>query len=224
MSKIDITFPAWAKFLFKPKRYKVLFGGRGSSKSYTVADSLLIIGYGGKIKVLCGREFQNSIADSVHSLLSSRIDALGLRGQYEILRDTIVGKNGTEFIFKGLRHNIESIKSVYGITHLWIEEAATVSAESWEILKPTIREPGSEIWITFNPGSSQDAMSKRFITPYESALMETKRFEDDHQCIAVVNYLDNPHFPDALEQERRWAFDNLPRALYDHIWLGQVQR
>jgi phage terminase large subunit len=219
--KINVVFPSWSKFLFKPKRYKVALGGRGSGKSYTVADALLITGYGRKIKVLCGREFQNSIADSVHSLLASRIDALGLRGQYEILRDTIVGKNGTEFIFKGLRHNIESIKSIYGITHLWIEEAATVSGDSWEILKPTIREPGSEIWITFNPGSSQDAISKRFITPYESTLMETKRFEDEHQCIAVVNYLDNPHFPDALEQERRWAFDNLPRALYDHIWLGK---
>lgn len=94
-AKINVTFPSWAKFLFKPKRYKVALGGRGSGKSYTFADALLIQGYGKKIKVLCGREFQNSIADSVHSLLASRIDALGLRGQYEILRYTIIGKNGT---------------------------------------------------------------------------------------------------------------------------------
>jgi phage terminase large subunit len=219
--KVSIKFPAWSKFLFRPKRYKVILGGRGSSKSYTVADALLIAGYGKKIKVLCGREFQNSISDSVHSLLASRISALGLSGHYDVMRDTIIGKNGSEFIFKGLRHNIASIKSVFGISHLWIEEAATVSSESWEVLKPTIREPNSEIWITFNPGSSQDAMSKEFIAPYESELLEHKRFEDDRQYIAVVNYLDNPHFPDELEQERRWAYDNLPRALYDHIWLGK---
>lgn len=218
---VDIRFPAWAKALFKPKRYKVALGGRGSGKSWGFGDALLVIGYGKPIKVLCGREFQNSISDSVHSLLASRIDALGLSSHYTVQRDTITGKNGTEFIFKGLRHNIESIKSIFGITHLWIEEAATVSAESWEVIKPTIREPDSEIWITFNPQSSQDAMSKRFITPYENELMECKRYEDETQVICVVNYSDNPHFPDALEQERRWAYDNLPRALYDHIWLGK---
>jgi phage terminase large subunit len=210
MMKREIEFPYWAKGLFKPCRYKVLYGGRGSGKSYAVADALLIQGYAKKIKVLCGREFQNSMAESVHSLLKGRIEQLGLSGFYIVQRDSITGANGTEFIFKGVRHNVESIKSIFGITHLWLEEASTISDQSWQVLKPTIREPGSEIWITLNPAYKSDAVYRELIdqTPPEGSYVRR------------VNWDMNKHFPKELDDERKRMQRNDP-ALYAHIWEGE---
>lgn len=207
--QINLTLPHWAKELFKPHRYKCLYGGRGSGKSYAVADALLIQGYAKKIKVLCGREFQNSMAESVHSLLKGRIEQLGLTGHYTVQRDSIAGANGTEFIFKGVRHNVESIKSIFGITHLWLEEASTISAESWQVLKPTIREPGSEIWCTLNPAYKTDAIYKDLILdPPEDSYVQR------------VNWDMNKHFPAELDAERRRMQKHDP-ALYAHIWEGE---
>jgi phage terminase large subunit len=208
--QIKINFPSWAKPLFKPCRYKVLYGGRGSGKSYAVADALLIQGYANKIKVLCGREFQNSMAESVHSLLKGRIEQLGLAGFYIVQRDSITGANGTEFIFKGVRHNVESIKSIFGITHLWLEEASTISDQSWQVLKPTIREPGSEIWITLNPAYKSDAVYRELIDQEAPEGSYVKR----------VNWDMNKHFPKELDDERKRMQRNDP-ALYAHIWEGE---
>ena len=209
MTPTEVRFPSWAKPLFKPARYKCLYGGRGSGKSYGVADALLIQGYAKKIKVLCGREFQNSMTESVHSLLKGRIEQLGLSSHYIVQRDSITGANGTEFIFKGVRHNVESIKSIFGITHLWLEEASTISEESWQVLKPTIREPGSEIWCTLNPAYKTDAIYKDLILnpPYGA-------------YVHRVNWDMNKHFPLELENERTRMQRNDP-ALYAHIWEGE---
>ena len=200
----------WAQPLLQPIRYKCLFGGRGSGKSYAVADALLIVGLSRKIRVLCGREFQISIKDSVHYLLKERIEALGLQDFYTVQETTILGANGTSFIFKGVRQNIQSIKSMAGITHCWLEEAQTISAESWRVLVPTIREEGSEIWVTFNPNHETDTVYQELVE---------KEFSPDRAYVRRVNWDENPHFPDTLDEERRSMAATDPNA-YQHIWEG----
>jgi phage terminase large subunit len=130
-------------------------GVRGGAKSWGVARALLIIGAERPIRVLCAREFQSSISDSVHKLLSDQIELMGYgpgqKNFYEIEKATIKGRNGTEFVFAGIRHNVGRIKSYEGVDIVWVEEAENVSRNSWEVLIPTIRKAGSEIWLTFNP-------------------------------------------------------------------------
>jgi len=144
-------FPAKMSTLFDKARYKVYWGGRGAGKSHSVAKALLILGAQSPIRILCAREFMTSMRDSVHKLLSDQIELLGLGSFYEILQANIKGKNGTEFSFVGLKNNTANIKSFEGIDIVWVEEAVTVTKASWNILVPTIRKQGSEIWITFNP-------------------------------------------------------------------------
>jgi phage terminase large subunit len=160
-------------------------------------------------RILCAREYQASIKDSVHRLLADRIDHWGLGGFYEVQRDTIIGKNGTTFIFRGVRHNVQSIKSMTGLTRVWVEEAQTVSEESWRILIPTVRDEGSEIWLSLNPGRKDDSTSQRFI---ESP--------PDDSVVIKINYDGNPYFPDTLDQERKRDQERLDPATYAHIWEG----
>lgn len=199
----------WAIPLLEPRRYKVLYGGRGSGKSYAVADALLIEAARRKCRVLCAREFQVSIKDSVHFLLKERIEALGLNDFYEVQEATILGANGSSFIFKGLRHNVQSIKSTAGITHCWVEEAQTISAESWRVLVPTIRNEGSEIWITFNPAQKSDPMWQEFVEKQRA-----------NAWVLKVNWDINPFFPSVLDEERREMAATDP-DLYAHIWEGE---
>jgi phage terminase large subunit len=198
----------WAKPLLQPYRYKCLWGGRGSGKSYAAADALLITGIQRKIRVLCAREFQISIKDSVHHLLKERIEALGLGALYWVQRDRILGSNGSEFIFKGVRHNVQSIKSTSALTHCWIEEAQTISAESWQILIPTIRSPESEIWVTFNPLRESDVV-------YQELVVKGR----DRAYVRQINWDQNPWFPAVLDEERR-AMQRTDQNAYQHIWEG----
>lgn len=209
MSTTPIKLPRWAKPLREASRYKILYGGRGGGKSYAVADQLLIEAVSAPHRVLCAREYQASIKDSVHRLLADRIDVLGLGDFYEIQRDAIYGRNGSAFIFRGVRHNVQSIKSMTGITRVWVEEAQTVSEESWRILIPTIRDQGSEIWLTLNPGRKPDATSQRFIESPPGDAIKIK-----------VNWCDNPFFPDTLDAERKRDQDLLDPSTYAHIWEG----
>lgn len=209
---MTVNLPPKAEALFKPARYKVLYGGRGSAKSHSVATYLLLEGMKRKHRILCAREYQNSIAESVHKLLSNKIDQLGLGSFYTVLQNSIIGNNGTEFIFAGLRRNIESIKSMEGITIVWLEEGQTISEESWEILIPTIREPGSEIIVSFNPRDEVDPTWQRFIV------------NPPPNCIAVkMNWADNPYFPEVLDQERLHCFETDKEA-YRNIWDGECRR
>jgi phage terminase large subunit len=144
--ELDVEFPEKIGFLFEPSRYKVLYGGRGSGKSWGVARALLLSGMNKPIRVLCARELQNSITDSVHALLADQIKALNLDSIYEVQNTVIYGKNGTEFLFAGLKHNVTKIKSFEGVDICWVEEAQTVSKSSWDVLLPTIRKDDSEIW------------------------------------------------------------------------------
>jgi len=201
----------WAQGLYKPSRYKILYGGRGGGKSYEVADYLIVRAHTEKTIILCAREFQNSIKDSVHALIASRIEALGLADWFEIQEKAIYSKvTGTAFIFKGIRHNIQSIKSMFGVGVCWVEEAQTISRESWEVLKPTIREKGSEIICTLNPLKETDPIYNDFIAN-----------ESNDAWVKKVNWSDNRHFPDVLEEERKRAQRVNPDT-YAHIWEGEL--
>src|SRR5438045_2998697 len=128
-----VEFPKKLEGLFSPSRYKELRGGRGGAKSWGVARALLLQGAKTPLRVLCAREFQNSIRDSVLKLLADQVDALGLGHFYEVQTQAIKGINGTEFAFEGLRQNISRIKSYEAVDRVWIEEAQTVSKNSWDI-------------------------------------------------------------------------------------------
>lgn len=207
--RIDFEMPQALAGLIKPARYKVTYGGRGGGKSFTIASWLDIYGVKRPIRVLCAREYQVSIRDSVHRLLADRIAALGLSQFYTVTQTSIIGTNGTEFIFKGLHHNAQEIKSMEGVDICWVEEASSVSAESWDVLIPTIRKPGSEIWLSFNPLSPDDATWTRFVkNPPPGAWVQK------------VLYSDNPWFPAVLDEERR-HLQEIDPELYQHIWLGE---
>jgi len=210
---VNAEFPEKLRFLFQPKRYKGARGGRGSGKSWGFARALLILGASKPMRILCTREVQKSIKDSVHKLLSDQIEALGLGSFYDILETTIRGKNGTEFLFAGLStQTIESIKSFEGIDVCWVEEAQKVTKRSWTILIPTIRKDGSEIWFSFNPDLDDDETYLRFVV------------NPPPECICVeINYSDNPWFPSVLEAERQHAKATLAPDEYDNIWEGKTK-
>jgi len=197
------------KELVKPYRYKVYYGGRGSAKSYNFALTLLVLSSKQKLRILCAREFQNSISDSVHRLLADLIEKYKLPNFEVTQREIRNLYTGSEFIFKGLRHNIQSIKSIEGVDICWVEEAQTVSEESWQILIPTIRKPKSEIWISFNPQFVDDPTYQRFIVN-----------PPDNAVVKKVTYKDNPYFPDVLKEEMEYdKRSNYER--YVHIWEGE---
>ena len=158
----EVAMPIAFRELFEPKRYKVYYGGRGGAKSWNVAAALLVYSLMRPERILCARELQVSIGDSVHRLLCDLISLYDLDEHFEITNTAIRGTNGAEFLFKGLRHNGTEIKSLQGVTKVWVEEAEKVSDRSWETLIPTVREKGSEIWITFNPKNITDATYQRF--------------------------------------------------------------
>jgi phage terminase large subunit len=210
---MTINLPPKAQILFQPSRYKGLYGGRGSAKSHSVATYLLLEGMKRPHRILCTREYQNSISESVLKLLENKINHLGLGSFYTVNQSTIVGKNGTEFIFAyGLRRNIESIKSIEGITIVWIEEAQTVSDDSWEVLIPTIREPGSEIICTWNPKDEDDPTHRRLV------------INPPPDCVTVkMTWRDNPYFPEVLDKERLHCLETDPEA-YANIWEGECRK
>lgn len=209
----DVYFPNKLKFLFRPARYKCVYGGRGSGKSWGMARALLILGLQNKIRVLCTREIQKSIKQSVHQLLSDQIAELGLSDYYQVLETEIRGINGTEFYFSGLSNETaSSLKSFEGVTHCWCEEAQTISKRSWDILIPTIRAELSEIWVTYNPELESDETHERFV------------LNAPDNCVTVkMNYSDNPWFPAVLEAERIQAQLTMSVADYDWVWEGKCK-
>lgn len=211
MSILNLTIPKAYSDLFTPSRYKVYYGGRGGGKSVAVALTLIAMGIQKKTRILCTRELQTSIADSVHRLLSDLIRSHKLENEYEILQNTIRHKrNGTEFLFKGLRHNITEIKGLEGIDIVWAEEAENISNRSWELLVPTIRKEGSEIWVIFNPRNASDPTYQRFIA--------TQR---DDAIVRKVSWRDNPFFPTVLKKEMETLRTKDPES-YNHIWEGEL--
>ena len=203
-------FPVKLECLFQPEksRYRILHGGRGGAKSWGVARALLIKGAQRSLRILCAREFQTSIKDSVHKLLCDQIIDLGLEGFYEITQASIRGKNGTEFAFVGLKNNVANVKSYEGVDICWVEEAQTTSRLSWNILIPTIRKEGSEIWVTFNPELETDETYQRFVLhPPENAVVQK------------INWSDNPWFPETLMLEKD-ALKMRDQEAYNTVWEG----
>jgi phage terminase large subunit len=208
-----LEVPAHYAGLWRKHRYKTMYGGRGGGKSWETARYLVVQAYSQQLRIGCFREYQNSIKDSVHKLLKDTIERLGLAPWFYITDNSIRGLlSGSEFIFKGLHHNANEIKSLEGLDKAWIEEAQLVTKESWQMLIPTIRKDGSEIITTFNPNEEEDDTYQRLVvnTP------------PDSWC-AHVNWDSNPHFPQALELERVYCLTNDPDN-YDHIWGGMPKK
>lgn len=203
-----------------PKRIKIVIGGRGSGKSQSIVDINLMESQTKALKIGCFREFQNSIEDSVYSLLVDEILRLELSG-FSVLANKITNCYGGEFKFRGLARNPEAMKSMNGFHRFLVEEAQTISKESLKLLLPTLRTDDSEIWMAANPMSSADPFSERFIIPFERELERDGYYEDDMHLIIVCNYMDNPFFPSVLEQERLFDKEHLSTAEYEHIWLGK---
>lgn len=208
-----VEVPTKLLFLFRPARYKVGHGGRGAAKSWAFARALLTLGAAKPLRILCAREIQNSIADSVHRLLSDQVGALGLNGFYDVKTTEIIGRNGTQFLFAGLRQqDVHKIKSFEGVDIVWVEEAQAVSERSWSILTPTIRKPGSEIWVSFNPELDTDPTYIRYVVD-----------PPDGAVVVQVNWHDNPWFPPELEKERLDLLRRDPDA-YENVWEGKCRR
>lgn len=209
MTSATADLPAYAAELFEPHRYKVLWGGRGAGRSWSVARVLLIEGARQPLRILCARELQRSIRDSVHRLLSDQIELLGL--PYEVTQSEIRHPNGTLFIFEGLRYNATKIKSMEGVDRCWVEEAERVSEESWRFLIPTIRKPGSETWITFNADQESDPTYRHFIIESPPGIWRLRVSSDD-----------NPWLPEELKAERDYLYRVDPDAAA-HVWGGETR-
>jgi phage terminase large subunit len=209
---VEIQLPEKAQALFKPARYKCLWGGRGSAKSQSIARALLIQGASEKHKILCAREIQKSINESVHSLLEEQIEQLGLQAFYTVQKTQITGRNGTEIFYAGLRTNISNIKSIPNISRVWVEEAQTVSKASMDVLIPTVRAKDSEIWLSFNPELEDDYIYQNFVvTPPEDSI------------IVNMNWRDNPFFPEVLQKEMQ-SLRRKNEEDYQHIWEGKPRQ
>jgi len=197
--------------LFQPYAFKALYGGRGTGKSYSVATVLALLSHQRKRRIVCGRQFQNSIRDSSKSTIENRIQALGIHRDFHVTHNEIVHRRtGSRFTFVGLERNKESIKSLDDVDIFWIEEARNVSVDSLEILIPTIRKPGSEIWATWNPVLPTDPIDDFFRGAHPP----------EQSYIRRVGISDNPWFyqtrmPADMERMKRANYNR-----YKHIWLG----
>lgn len=207
--KLTAFWPRWSEFLFRPARYKVAYGGRGSSKSWSFARALIALAYTAKHRILCAREFQSSISESVYQLLVSQITAMGLAPWFDVQAQSIrCPLTGSEFLFYGIRTNVTKIKSTEGVTLCWVEEAEKISEESWSILVPTVRAAGSEIWATFNPDEETDPTYQRFV------------LNPPPDCVSQqVNWTQNPWFPPELAKEKDYLYRVDPEAA-SWVWGG----
>lgn len=194
------------------KRYRFFYGGRGGAKSWTIARVIICLAATQKLRILCCREFQNSIADSAKKLIADQIEAMGLPAFFKIQESSITSTAGSEILFKGMARNEQSIKSTEGIDICWVEEAQTISETSIELLIPTIRKSGSQLWFSFNPENDFDPIYK---------YMESLRSDPD-ALICKINWSDNPWFPKELEGERTRMLNTDPE-LYYHIWEGECR-
>ena len=200
----NVYKPLWKN----AKRRNYIYGGRGSGKSHDVAEYCLFRAYQSKIKVLCTRELQNSIADSVYSLLKNKITDMKLDFFFTVYKDRIVGNNGSEFIFKGIHNNVSEIKSMENISIAWLEESQSLSRESIDVIVPTIRAPGSILIFTFNPYKDNDPI-----------YMEMKNATED-DLVIKANYSDNPWFPEELRLEMERDKKN-DYQKYLWVWEGE---
>jgi len=222
MNNVVVKFPKIYKPLDDPWRYKVMYGGRAAARSWTIGRKLLLRGAQNKEFILCTRELQKSIKQSVHKLLKDQIIRLGLQNFYTVTETSIKGLNGTEFMFLGIKANPEEIRSTEGITICWIEEGHSLSESSWDIIDPTIRYESkqdddrqwkSEIWISFNTRFKFDYLYEKFVV---------KR-APKNALVLFTSYKDNPFFPDVLREQMETMRDT-DYEKYLNIWEGQLKK
>lgn len=211
---MEAELPAWAEQLWLPKRYIFCRGGRGSAKSRSIATALVLQAAEAPQRILCAREVQRSIRDSSKRTIDDEINRLGLRGDvfestdYEI-RNV---KNGSLFMFGGLRNGASGVRSMEGVTRFWADEAQAISKASIEAVTPTIRAPGSRLIFSWNPLDEKDAVDQLALS-----------MVDDPDAITIpVNFDKNPWFPDELRRDMDRDRRRDPEK-YAHIWLGQYR-
>lgn len=213
MSEVVARFPKVYKPFDDPYRYKVAYGGRAAARSWTFGRKLLIRGTEKPLLILCTRELQKSIKDSVHRLLKNQIGLLGLQGFYTVTDTAIRGKNGTEFIFLGTKHNATEIKSLEGVDICWIEEGHAITEDSWDIIDPTIRKEGSEIWISYNTRFKYDTIHKLFVVDEPPP----------HSLVVKTSYKDNPYLTDVLKEQME-TMKEKDYEKYLNIWKGDLRQ
>ena len=215
----DVQFPDSARMLFDVARWKVMYGGRGGGKTWNMGRAALVLAMQKPMLFLCCREIFRSIKDSVHGVLKSQIGKMGLSEHFQVFDTQIIGSNGSRFIFAGLYRNIDSIKGTEDVDVCWVDEAANVSENSWQTLIPTIRKPGSEIWVSFNPALDSDPAYKRFVlTPEPEVIAPPLK-----AIVRKVSWRDNPFFTEEnraeMETDRRRDAD-----VHLHIWEGFTRK
>jgi phage terminase large subunit len=240
----EVEFPEKLNFLLtEPARYKVLFGGRGGMKTESVARALVILAVNKKLRIACFREFQKSIAESVYQTIVNVIDEFELRDQFKITDKSIIcRRTGSEFLFLGLRYNIDSIKSLARIDIAWVEEARNMSKTSIEKLGPTIRGRhesdaagmggpfglGPEIWLSFNPELDTDEVYKRFIIKRhlyapDFVLNEETGLQERYAFVLKVNWSDNKWFPSDMRRDMKLAKE-ADEDDWLHVWEGMTKQ
>ncbi len=213
MPEIDIQILPVFRELLTPAPFKVFKGGRGGGKSWQFADATLAKSFEKKHRILCTREYQTSIKDSVHKLLTDRIYHLGMGAYFDITEKSIKNHyTGSEYIFKGLHANENEIKSTEGITVAWCEEGEVIASKSWETLLPTLRTPGVELWISYNPETENNATDLLWIKQPQPGTI-----------VRHVTWRDNPYFPENLDRQRRHCL-NIDPVAYEHIWEGGYRK
>lgn len=235
----EVYFPAvFERVILSNKRFVIVIGGRGSAKSVSVADLCLIDTRDTGAKTYFLREYQSAIKDSLFSLLKEEVKRLEFP-EFVAIKSVFSCNDEECFSFAGLARNTQSIKSSHGFKRYSVEEAQFITTDSLQDLTPTARnkpkkglpneidelsdDANVSMIFVANPGSSEDPFSKKFINPYMAEVLKNGFYEDEMHLIVMMNYTDNPWFGQSgLEIERAWDYQNLERALYDHIWLGAM--
>lgn len=209
MSTLRVEVPRKLKPLLAPRRYKGAYGGRGGAKSHFFAEQIIVRCLIQPTRVVCIREVQNSIKDSVRQLLIDKIEKLGLLQTFDVLESEIRGPGGSQIVFKGMQsYNAANIKSLEGYDIAWVEEAQTLSQHSLDLLRPTLRKNGSELWFSWNPRFKTDPVDQFF-----------RKNPPDDAVSVLINWRDNPWFPDVLRKEMEHDFATDPDKA-EHIWNG----
>ena len=209
MTALRVEVPRKLKPLLMPARYKGAYGGRGGAKSHFYAEQALVRCYRERTRIVCIREIQDSIRDSVRQLLVDKIAKLGLGTFFRPLDTEIRAQNGSLIIFKGMQsYNAETIKSLEAYDIAWVEEAQTLSQRSLDMLRPTIRKPCSELWFSWNPRYKTDPVDKFF-----------RKDAPEDSVSVLVNWRDNPWFPEVLRKDMVQDFAKDPDKA-DHVWNG----
>ena len=204
--------PALREFWLKPARNRVLYGGRASSKSWDASGFATFLASNYKLRVLCVRQFQNKISESVYALLKIQIERFGLQKQFDIQRNKILSKTSSEFMFYGLWRSIDEIKSLESVDILWIEEAHSLTEEQWKVLEPTIRKEGSQVWVIFNPKLATDFAYKRFVVnPPPNTIVRKINFDENQFLSSTMRQIiDAAKVEDADE--------------FAHVYLGEPRQ